>query len=226
MATDYAEKEREFIAGLAGDTGRDLEGWMQAIAVSGIANRNDIIDWLRLQGFAFAKASWLERIHHNGGRLIYAGDVAAKGVTHDEAPKAPPTPTPTPILAPAPALSQALTPFGGDVATLLLAAKGLRPLADLVLRDIATAIPHVTFEARAPLIVMRAPFPFAALLPGAKQLKLYAAFDASGDARITTADAVHKAPPPFPAMIVLNDARSIDHTFRDLIAMAHASAVD
>lgn len=222
MATDYVEKERTFIAGLAGDTGRDLDAWMLAIATAGPASRNDIIDWLRLQGFAFAKASWLERIHHNGGRLIYADDAAAIDVVHEDALK----PLMPPVPEPAPSQAQSSRQIGGDVASLLLAAKGLRPLANLVLADIATAIPHVTFEARAPLIVMRAPFPFAALLPGAKQLKLYAAFDASGDARITTADAVNKAPPPFPAMIVLNDARSIDRAFRDLIAMAHASAVD
>jgi hypothetical protein len=223
MATDYSEKELEFINALAGDTGRDLDAWMQAIATAGPAGRNDIIDWLRLQGFAFAKASWLERIHHNGGRLIYAGEAAEKVVVSDAAPK----PPPPPVAEPAPSQAQASRPVGGDVATLLLAAKGLRPLADLVLADIATSIPHVTFEARAPLIVMRAPLPFAALLPGAKQLKLYAAFDAkTGDARIKTADAVNKAPPPFPAMIVLDDARSIDSAFRELVAFAHASAVD
>ncbi len=72
MNSAYAEKEREFVAGLAEDTGRDLAGWMTAIAESGHTERNDIIDWLRHQGFQFAWASWLERIHHNGGRLIYA----------------------------------------------------------------------------------------------------------------------------------------------------------
>ena len=46
---------------------------MAAIAESGRTERNDIIDWLRHQGFQFSWASWLERIHHNGGRLIYAG---------------------------------------------------------------------------------------------------------------------------------------------------------
>ncbi len=72
MTAAYAEKEREFIAALAEDTGLDLAGWMTAISKSGHAERNDIIDWLRHQGFQFAWASWLERIHHNGGRLIYA----------------------------------------------------------------------------------------------------------------------------------------------------------
>lgn len=74
MSTDYAEKEREFIANLGPDTGRDLAGWMDAIKNTNLSHRNDIIDWLRSKGFPFAKASWLERIHHNGGRLIYADD--------------------------------------------------------------------------------------------------------------------------------------------------------
>ena len=38
---------------------------------SGFADKNETIDWLRAQGFPFARASWLERIHSNGGRPIY-----------------------------------------------------------------------------------------------------------------------------------------------------------
>ncbi len=72
MATDFGEKERAFIDGLKENTGRDLGEWMQAIAAEALPNRNDIIDWLRHKGFMFSKASWLERIHHNGGRPIYA----------------------------------------------------------------------------------------------------------------------------------------------------------
>jgi len=72
MATDFGEKEREFIEGLKENTGRDLAEWMQAISSAQLAHRNDIIDWLRHEGLMFSKASWLERIHHNGGRPIYA----------------------------------------------------------------------------------------------------------------------------------------------------------
>ena len=67
MATDFGEKERAFIDGLKENTGRDLGEWMQAITAAGLPHRNDIIDWLRHKGFMFSKASWLERIHHNGG---------------------------------------------------------------------------------------------------------------------------------------------------------------
>src|SRR6185312_13298553 len=73
MATDFGEKEREFIDGLKENTGRDLGEWMQAISAEGLGHRNDIIDWLRHKGLMFSKASWLERIHHNGGKPIYAG---------------------------------------------------------------------------------------------------------------------------------------------------------
>ena len=76
MATDYGEKERAFIDGLKENSGRDLDEWMAAITEQNLPHRNDIIDWLRQQGFMFSKASWLERIHHNGGRPIYA-DTAA-----------------------------------------------------------------------------------------------------------------------------------------------------
>ncbi len=221
MATDYAEKEREFIASLEDDTGTGLDGWMLAIAGAGLPNRNDMIDWLRLQGFSFAKASWLERIHHNGGRLIYAGDPSAKRDMPDPEPEAPPPPVMIPA---APAADLSLRPLDGNVTKLLLAAKGLRPLAELVLGEIGRAIPQVAYVASAPLIIALAPKPFAALLPGPKQLKLYADFGASHDAQIKPAEAVLKAPAPFPAMIVINDARRVDQNFLDLIATAHVGA--
>ncbi len=75
MTAEYEEKEREFLANLEADTGRDLAAWMEALTREGLADRNARIDWLRHQGFIFSWASWLERIHHNGGRPIYLKDV-------------------------------------------------------------------------------------------------------------------------------------------------------
>ncbi len=69
--TDWRDKEREFLTSLKADTGRDLGEWMRVIAAQNLPHRNDIIDWLRQQGFPFSRASWLERIHHNRGRPIY-----------------------------------------------------------------------------------------------------------------------------------------------------------
>ena len=72
MTSGYGDKEREFLDALEADTGRSLAQWMEAIRAEGLAERNDIIDWLRRQGFRFSRASWLERVHHNGGKPIYA----------------------------------------------------------------------------------------------------------------------------------------------------------
>lgn len=73
MSTDYGEKERQFLETLKADTGRTLDEWMSAIASEGLSERNEIIDWLRRQGFImFSKASWIERIYNNGGKAIYA----------------------------------------------------------------------------------------------------------------------------------------------------------
>ncbi|WP_072390318.1 DUF5655 domain-containing protein [Hyphomicrobium sp. CS1GBMeth3] len=81
MSIDYGERERQFLETLKADTGRTLEEWMAAITAEGLSDRNDIIDWLRRQGFMFSKASWIERIHHNGGRPIYADTGAARSRT-------------------------------------------------------------------------------------------------------------------------------------------------
>jgi len=75
VTNDYASKEKAFLESLKADTGRDLGQWMQAIKEQDLAHRNDTIDWLRHQGFIFAKASWLERIYHNGGRPIYLSEL-------------------------------------------------------------------------------------------------------------------------------------------------------
>jgi len=222
MSTDYGEKERNFIAGLAEDTGRDLAAWMTAISGSGLNERNAIIDWLRHQGLQFANASWLERIHHNGGRLIYADDVKhAVPAARTAAPAFPMNDEPPrrdrPVIEPRP-LTPKPPPTGGDIQRLLAEAKGLRPLADLIMREVVRAVPDAEFTARAPLIVMSAPLPFAALLPGPKKLRLYGSFgSASAADHIKPAETINRAAAPFPEMLVLDDARSIDENFQRLI---------
>lgn len=225
MTAAYAEKEREFIAGLAEDTGKDLAAWMKAIAESGHAERNDIIDWLRHQGFQFAWASWLERIHHNGGRLIYASHPAsearmtnrppasAKGIIQDEAPPQRQRPVPS---------SPSLPPSDKTVQELLTEAKGLRPLAEHILREIGRAVPAAEFAATGPLVTMSAPKPFAALHPAPKRIRLYADFGPAGANRSTPADLVNRSRAPFSEMLILDDARSIDEDFRRIIRAAAA----
>ncbi|MFA5955925.1 hypothetical protein [Hyphomicrobium sp.] len=223
MNSAYAEKEREFVAGLAEDTGRDLAAWMTAIASSGHTERNDIIDWLRHQGFHFAWASWLERIHHNGGRLIYAGILpneqhpANRAASTSETTEEPPSRT-----RPVRSVLQPPQPSGGDIQNLLSEAKGLRPLAEHILREVGRAVPATEFAAAGPLVTMSAPKPFAALYPGPKKLRLYANFGPAGTNRSKPAEAVNKGAPPFAEMLVLDDARSIDEDFRRLIRAAAA----
>ncbi|MDH4982807.1 DUF5655 domain-containing protein [Hyphomicrobium sp. D-2] len=94
MTKGFGEKERTFLDGLEENTGRNLQQWMHAIAQSGQTERNDIIDWLRHEGLMFSKASWLERIHHNGGRPIYAE------VAKEEAPRRPAARRRREVLAP------------------------------------------------------------------------------------------------------------------------------
>lgn len=99
----HQEREREFLAALEADSGRSLAQWMDAIRAEQLADRNDIIDWLRRQGFRFSRASWLERVHHNGGRPIYADqpviDRALVRRPPPQAKRAPPAPrAATPVL--------------------------------------------------------------------------------------------------------------------------------
>jgi hypothetical protein len=223
MSTDYAEMERDFIAGLAEDTGRDLAGWMAAIAESGRTERNDIIDWLRHQGFQFSWASWLERIHHNGGRLIYAGTTDQMRTsnrqptiteTNDEPPSRERPSRDWHIPLPA------KLPASENIQNLLSEAKGLRPLAEHVLREIGRAVPGTEFAVTGSLVTMSAPTPFAALHPGPKKLRLFANFGPAGVSRSKPAEAVNKGMPPFAEMMVLDDARNIDEDFRRLIRAA------
>lgn len=225
MSTDYAEKERDFIASLNEDTGRDLDGWMAAISESGFSERNAIIDWLRHQGFQFARASWLERIHHNGGRLIYADALdhiqssirpAPPARTIDDEPPQRQAATPVVhVIAPAKRTSP-----DKDIQRLLASAKGLRPLAEHILREVASVVPDVEHAAANALITMSAPLPFAALLPSPKMLRLFADFGPAGAGRAKAAEAISKTAPPFNGMLLLDDARSIDEDFRRLIRAA------
>jgi hypothetical protein len=241
MATDYAEKEKAFIESLAEDTGFDLDGWLNAIRTSGLTERNDIIDWLRQQGFAFAKASWIERIHHNGGRLIY-GDGQSPAPIPVRAPvlapmmpfagKPPDRKAAEPAkLAPAPIMPQsaprpapAVVAMGdAGIAAVLSAAKGLRPLADVLVREIAAYVPGIIVKAEAPLLTFAAPKPFAALLPGPKELRLYGDFG-SGNPGVKRTDAAARALVSYPHVVALHDVRQIDAAFATLITSACAQA--
>jgi hypothetical protein len=233
MATDFGEKERAFIDGLKENTGRDLGEWMQAITAAGLPHRNDIIDWLRHKGFMFSKASWLERIHHNGGKPIYAdvpkeaaprrpprrreGAPAATAPATAPAAPAPAPPPAAPVSAPAPA---------GDLDTLLAKAKAYRPLAQLVLAKIKSVRPGAGFTARESSIAIGDPGVFAALGISGKELRLHLAL---GEHPFD--DVVRKGQAggglgkgeTLSHMLVLTDARQVDQRFVDLVALAKAN---
>jgi hypothetical protein len=220
MSAAYAEKEREFVAGLAEDTGRDLAAWMRAIAESGRTERNDIIDWLRHQGFQFAWASWLERIHHNGGRLIYADHLATGHRAAKVLPRGAGEEPPARLRIVQSSIVSTPKPAGSDVQTLLSEAKGLRPLAEHILREVSRAVPPTEFGVAGSLVTMSAGRTFAALHPAPKKLRLYAHFGSAGTSRSQAAEPINRAAPPFPEMLILDDARSIDEDFRRLIRAA------
>jgi predicted transport protein len=226
MATDYGEKERAFIDGLKEISGRELDEWMAAITEQNLPHRNDIIDWLRQQGFMFSKASWLERIHHNGGRPIYADTAAAPPAAPrqrqdaSEIVKPPSAPKPEPV--PVASTSVEARP-DNDLDALLAKAKAYRPLAHFLIEQIKTVRPAARFEPRGTFIAIGDTENFAALGIGAKQLRLHLAL---GD---HPSDEIVKKGVPggglgkadaLSHMVVLTDARQVDAYLLDLIKRA------
>ncbi|MCK5712421.1 MAG: hypothetical protein KAI25_06880 [Hyphomicrobiaceae bacterium] len=226
MATDYGEKERAFIDGLKENSGRDLDEWMAAITEQDLPHRNDIIDWLRQQGFMFSKASWLERIHHNGGRPIYADNAAAPPAAPrqrqdpSEIVKPPSAPKPEPV--PVASASVEARP-DNDLDALLAKAKAYRPLAHFLIEQIKTVRPAARFEPRGTFIAIGDTENFAALGIGAKQLRLHLELGDHPPDEIVKkgvpggglgkADALSH-------MVVLTDARQVDAYLLDLIKRA------
>ena len=139
MSTDYGEKERQFLETLKTDTGRDVAEWMAIIAAEKLTTRNEIIDWLRRKGFMFSKASWLERIHNNGGRPIYENGGAARKTARPRRVAAPigapavpsgsPAPPPTAAAAapPPPFAPAAPPPSPPAPSATIIPLRGVRP---------------------------------------------------------------------------------------------------
>ncbi len=275
MSTDYASKEREFLDSLKADTGRDCGEWMVAIASAGLPHRNDIIDWLRQQGFPFSRASWLERIHHNGGRPIYAdaaprptatrrpartepagtGDgkrtappTAASASEADEtsasAAAAKPQPvratatggatgTRAPAAGPGPAAGGPGTggPAGrgqavdaAQLAVILAPAKAYRPLAQYLVSAIQRAVPAMTLGVADGLLILSAPQPFAAILPGPRDVRLGLDLgDAALGAHVLNAP-LPAAPSAFVHTVVLDDARQVNADLMAVVAAAQRRA--
>ncbi len=67
------EFEKEFMDGLAAETGKDLKTWLKAIDGFESKKRNEVIAWLKSEhGFGHMNASLLAGIHANGGKPVYA----------------------------------------------------------------------------------------------------------------------------------------------------------
>lgn len=221
MSTDFSQKERVFVAELGPDTGRDLDGWMAEIEASGHNNRNAIIDWLRQQGFTFARASWIERIYHNGGKLIYAAEDGPSADTAKRKTKS--TPVPRPAGAAVPQVVKAVRVAEQEIDDLLAGAKAYRPLAQALVRDILAAVPGADVAPLGCLIVFNHARAFAAVLPGPKDIRLMI----TGAGR-PLAPGWQKAKPvagvenlsDLTHMIVLTDARQLTGDLKDLIAGA------
>jgi len=224
MANDEREEEREFLEGLKARTGRDLAAWMAAIAAQGFSDKNEIIDWLRTEGLPFARASWLERIHRNGGKPIHAHPPS--GVATDIAPvEASPKETrqPRPKAARPPDRPPVQAPAGAAAALekLVAAAKGYRPLYLLLEAELGRAIPGVAVTPGAGHVSIGAPAEFAAVSFHATELRLGLAlgehpFDGGlQKARIKGAGAA------ITHMLVLTDARQVT---ADLMALARTAS--
>lgn len=247
MSIDYGERERQFLETLKADSGRTLDEWMAAIAAQGVTHRNDIIDWLRRQGFMFSKASWLERIHNNGGRPIYSGSgnqrpqarprttapprprlMVVPQTPPPATPRPPPAPAP-PALAPAPPAPASSPPpvaahtDPGAIDALLARAKAFRPLAVYVLAEIQKAVPGATATAQDGYIVFRArENDFALLAISAKELRLGLALRSTPAAAPLEAARLPglRGAPAMTHMTVLTDARQITPALLAAVAQA------
>ncbi len=209
MAGDEQEEEREFLADLKARSGRDLAEWMAAISAQDFTDKNETIDWLRAQGFPFARASWLERIHKNGGRPIYASG--------------PPRPTPEPRSPPAPPTPR--PPSKRETAELdklIAAAKGYRPLYQLLEAEIRRAVAGVSVSPKAGYISFAAPLEFAAVTLHATELRLGLDLgDRAFDAPLERSR-LRGPPQAISHMLVLTDARQMNADLTNLIKAANA----
>lgn len=236
MSTDYREKEREFLDGLKAGTGRDVREWMAAIAAQNLPHRNDIIDWLRQQGFMFSKASWLERVHNNGGKAIYSDAVVARrampkrpavtAVPADSTAELAPSLPPSPVLV-APTFTPAAHPPAPTDAleALLMTAKAYRPLAQHILREVKKALPASTASAEPGYVSLKhGGREFAVLVVGARELRLGLALDGHAfEPPLQPAKFPNPAvriAPLMTHMAVVNDVRQINAALIALIQNA------
>jgi uncharacterized protein DUF5655 len=219
MARDEREEEQELLADLQARTGRSLADWMAAITAQGFADKNETIDWLRREGIPFARASWLERIHSNGGRPIYehAAPRKPEPLPEPERPAAPPKPVRS---------VEVQKPLSTDETALydklLAAGKGYRPLYLMLEGEMRKAFPSLVILPRTSYLSIGAPKEFAAVTLHAAEVRL--GLDL-GDRPFDPHVQKSKLKGPGAAithMVTLTDARQIDGALLSLLGEANA----
>jgi len=217
MAADERQEEERFLAELKARSGRDLAAWMTAIAAQNFSDKNEVIDWLRGQGFAFARASWLERIYSNGGRPIYEG-------VPERPARSAPKPRPE-MLSPAPPPPSVLRPNPDEAALLeklIAQAKGYRPLYQLLEAEVKRAIPDLRLSPAPTHILFGAPAAFAAVALNASEVRLGLALgDRPFDTRLQRAK-IKGLGEDITHLIVLTDARQVNADLMSLVLAANA----
>jgi Domain of unknown function (DUF5655) len=218
MAAEERQEEQRFLAELKARSGRTLADWMALITAQNFSDKNETIDWLRAQGFAFARASWLERIHSNGGRPIYQE-------TAERAPRAAPrsrTEKVTPEPAPAPPPPR---PEPGEAALLeqlIAQAKGYRPLYLMLETEVKRVIPSLRLSPAPAHISLAAPAEFAAVALTASEVRLGLALgEHAYDARVQRAK-LKGLGCHITHMVVLTDARQVNADLISLVLAANA----
>jgi hypothetical protein len=228
MARDEQEQEQEFLADLEVRTGRNLAQWMALIAAQGFTDKNETIDWLRAQGIPFARASWLERIHSNGGKPIYGAEPSSRPAkpapqprpAAQARPEAQQRPEPPPKPAPAPRAPSERDK--ADLESLLAAAKGYRPLYHLLEAEIRSAVPILTITPKPGHIALGAPGEFAAVTLHATELRLGLALSDGPFDMPLQKTKMRGVAAAISHMLVLTDARQINPELIKLIKAANA----
>ena len=236
MSRKHAEIERELIEDLVPRTGRSLAEWMAAISAEGLVDKNAIIDWLRPQGLTFAHASWLERIHNNGGQPIYLETPGRPAVPPAAAVPLPPTLRETvalpaeqrapPVAIPAkPAPSSPPTPLsapaaGRDLTELIARGKGLKPLAEMLLREISQALPTAKVVASGELVSILNPAELAVLSVGPRELRLGLELGKLPFEGQVVRARIPGTRPEISHMVVVTDARQVGAALLEVVRAA------
>jgi len=214
MAADERQEEQQFLAELKARSGRDLAAWMAAIAAQNFSDKNDTIDWLREQGFAFARASWLERIHSNGGRPIY--EDLSERAPRPAAKAKPPQAT---AADPGPSLDAGEVALRGK---LIAGAKGYRPLYLMLEAELRARVPSLVVHPAATHMSLRAPQEFGAVTLHATEVRLGLALaDRPFDTHVQRAK-LKGVGSQITHMLVLTDARQVNLDLLSLVLTANA----